>query len=65
MDNSEYIDFEKEIQEFIDKKYVLKVETLFKDINSCKFHITTLENHDYELVCSVSEGIQVFSSNPR
>ena len=60
MDNSEHIDFEKEIKEFIDKKYLLSVKVLAKDNNSCKFHIFTLENEEYEIHCSVSEGIQVF-----
>lgn len=60
MENSEHIDFETEIKEFIDKKYVLTVKVLEKDNNSCKFHIITLENESFEINCSVSEGIQVF-----
>ena len=60
MENSEHIDFETEIKEFIDKKYVLSVKVLEKDSNSCKFHIITLENEAFEVNCSVSEGIQVF-----
>lgn len=59
MDNSEYIDFETEIKEFIDKKYVAKVIVLEKKQNSCKFSITTLENQEFEVHCSVSQGIQV------
>lgn len=59
MDNSEYIDFETEIKEFIDKKYVAKVVVLEKKQNSCKFNITTLENQEFEVLCSVSQGIQV------
>ena len=60
MDNSEYIDFEKEIQEFIDKQYVSKVTILEKNPNFWKFRIISLENHEFEVECSVAQGIQVY-----
>ena len=62
MDNSEYIDFEKEIQEFIDKKYLLNVEVLEKTMNACKFKLTTLENQEFDVICSVFQGIQVIKN---
>lgn len=57
--NEEYIDFEKEIQEFIIKKYVKKIETLEKEKHYCIFQLITLENDEFTIRCSVSEGIQV------
>lgn len=59
--NEEYIDFEKEIQEFIIKKYVQKIETLEKKHHYCIFQLITLENDQFIIKCSVSEGIQVLS----
>lgn len=59
MDNSEYIDFEKEIKEFIDKSYVARVDLLEKTLNFCRFLIVTLEKQEFEVHCSVSQGIQV------
>lgn len=60
MDNSsETIDFEIEIKEFIDKNYFSKVIVTEKTLNFCKFKVTTLENEEFDLNCSVAQGIQV------
>lgn len=59
IDSTEQIDFEKEIEEFRIKKYVSSIETTKKNAHFCCFKLITLENEEFNIKCSVFEGIQV------
>ncbi len=57
--NSDYIDFEKEVQEFIQKKYVESIQFLEKSKVASLMKLETLEKEVFLLRCSVSKGIEV------
>ena len=56
---SEYIDFEEEIQEFIQKKYVKAILIEEKTKEACHMKMETLEREVFLIRCSVSKGIEV------
>ncbi len=58
---SEYIDFEEEVQEFIKKKYVEAIIIQEKNKEACYMKLETLEKEIFMIRCSVSKGIEVRS----
>ncbi len=58
---SEYIDFEEEVQEFIEKKYVESIVIMEKNKETCYMKLVNLEKESFLIRCSVSKGIEVGS----